>query len=199
MHHLPLLRRRISSGVEVLLGTALTAAAFGLVVIPQGFAAGGVTGLARLLQAAAGLPLSRLVLGLNLGLLALGLWGAGTGFVARTLAASLVFPLLLEGFSRLPCRVGAPFLSALCAGALLGTGAGLVLRGRASTGGFDIAAVVLNRKLHLPVAAVMNGCDAAVILAQAVGQPPASTLYGLEVILVSGFFVRCLDSEQKMG
>ena len=192
MHTLPLICRRLSAWLQVLLGTALTAAAFGLVVIPQGFAAGGVTGLARLLQGAAGLPLSRLVLGLNLALLALGLWGAGAGFVGRTLAASLVFPLLLEGFSRLPCREAAPFLSALCAGAVLGTGAGLVLRGRASTGGFDIPAVVLNRKLRLPVAAVMNGCDAAVILAQSVGQPLSSTLYGLEVILVSGFFVRRL-------
>lgn len=48
----------ILTTLEMFLGTAMTAAAFGLVIIPQGFAAGGVTGFARIVSNSIGTSLS---------------------------------------------------------------------------------------------------------------------------------------------
>ena len=39
--------QKLISAAELLIGTALTAAAFGLIILPQDFAAAGVTGFAR--------------------------------------------------------------------------------------------------------------------------------------------------------
>lgn len=178
--------------LEILAGTIFTAAAFGLFVVPMGFAAGGVTGLAKLMGKICPLSLSNLVLGINLAFLLLGLLCEGAAFAARTVGVSVLFPLLLGVFSQMERQMpsGAILIAdILAAGAMLGMGAGLILRGGGSAGGFDIPAVVLNRKLKIPVAAVMNGADAILILIQAAACPLKNTLCGLAVILVSALFV----------
>ncbi len=176
---------------DMLLGTALMAAAFGLIIIPQGFASGGVTGFSKIIVLAVPIPLSAMVLAVNLALLAVGLLFVGKQFVAKTVAVSLLFPAMLEFFMRYPLTsIGQdPMLCSVAAGALLGVGAGLILRSGASSGGFDVFAVILNKKFDVPVATVLNLCDAAVIVMQALGQPLVQTLYGLLVIFISAAIV----------
>lgn len=180
------------TGLQTLAGAALSAAAFGWFLLPRGFAAGGVTGLARLLHTVLPLALPVLVLALNLALLVLGWLCLGWAFAARTVAVSVLFPLLLAFFERVPLPLPAHSAvpDALVGGALLGLGAGLVLRSGASSGGFDVLAVVLHRRRRIPMALVMNLCDGAVILLQAAGQPPAPTLCGLAAITLSAFLVQ---------
>lgn len=175
------------SVLQMLAGTVLMAASFGMIIIPLGFAAGGVTGLARVICTILPFSLSVLVFIFNILLLVLGLVFVGWAFVAKTVTISVLFPFLLELFSRYPLQSlgNDPVISAILAGAMLGIGAGLVLRSGASSGGFDILAVILNDKFRVPVAAVMNVCDCAVILLQAIGQPLTLTLYGILVICIS--------------
>ena len=176
---------------DMLLGTALMAAAFGLIIIPHGFASGGVTGFSRIITGFVPIPLSAMVLAVNLLLLLVGLIFVGRQFVAKTVAVSLLFPAALEFFLRYPLTSiqQDPMLSSVAAGALLGVGAGLILRSGASSGGFDIFAVILNKKFDVPVATVLNLCDAFVIILQALGQSLAQTLYGLLVICISAAIV----------
>ena len=181
----------ILSILEMLAGILLTAAAFGMIINHQGFAAGGVTGLSRLLCSVVKLPLSATVLVINLVLLAVGWIFVGKGFAAKTVAVSVLFPTVLELFSRLPLRCfdSDPFLGALAAGVMLGVGSGLLLRSGASCGGFDCLAVVLNKKIRVSVSSVMRTCDCLVILMQALRQPLAKTIYGILVILISSALV----------
>lgn len=183
--------RMLLTTAEMLLGTALTAASFALIIIPREFAAGGVTGFSRILVGFVPLPLSVAVLVVNMALLLLGLAFVGSAFVVKTVSVSLLFPALLEVFSHLvPVSTAeAPLLCAAAAGVMLGVGAGLILRSGASSGGFDVLAVVLNRRFNLPVAIVMNLCDAAVILMQSIGQPLPQTLCGILVITISAAIV----------
>lgn len=176
--------RVISSFLEMGLGTAMNAAAFGLIIIPQGFAAGGITGLSRLISGLLGVNLSATVFVLNMVLLFLGLCFIGRAFAAKTVVVSFLFPLLLEVFSRftLGNLLEDHLVSALIAGGLLGVGTGLVLRSGASCGGFDTVGVIINKTLNFPVAHVMNTCDATVIILQALGQPILQTVYGIIVI-----------------
>lgn len=176
---------------DMLLGTALMAASFGLIIIPRGFASGGVTGFAKIIVGFIPIPLSAMVLAVNLTLLVVGLIFVGKQFVAKTVAVSILFPVLLEVFLRYPLdSIGQdPMLCTVVAGAMLGAGAGLILRSGASSGGFDIFAVILNRKFDVPVATVMNLCDAAVIVMQALGQPLIQTIYGILVISISAAIV----------
>ena len=63
---------KLRSYLMIALGAALTAAAFGLIVLPQGMAAGGITGLSVLIGRALPLPVSAIVFALNAGLFLLG-------------------------------------------------------------------------------------------------------------------------------
>lgn len=172
----------------VALGSCLTAAAFGLIVLPQGFAAGGVTGFSVLLQKLIPLPLSVIVLGVNLLLFALGWIFVNRDFVIKTLMTSLIFPFALEiaqqihFFSELAAD---SLVSSILAGGLLGLGCGLILLGNGSGGGFDIIAVILNKKFGVPVSVVMYLCDFVIILTQTVSGGVLNTVYGVIVILVS--------------
>lgn len=174
------------SFLEMLVGTALTAAPFGMIILPLGYVAAGATGLAKVLSWLLPVPLSLIVLILNIGLLLLGLIFIGKKFVAKTIAVGLIFPAMLEIFSRYPLTSleGDPILATIVAGVMLGVGAGLILRSGASAGGFDVLGIILNKKFKLPITLVMNMFDLVVIVAQAVEQTLPQTIYGLLIITI---------------
>lgn len=176
----------------VALGSCLTASAFGLIVLPQGFAAGGVTGFSVLLNKVIPLPVSTLVLIVNLTLFALGWIFVNRDFVLKTLMTSLIFPFALEITQQLDFLgelAADSLVSSLLAGGLLGLGCGLILLGNGSGGGFDIIAVILNKKFGVPVSVVMYLCDFVVILTQTATGGILKTVYGVIVILVSCFII----------
>ena len=197
------LREKFRSYLLIALGTALTAGAFGLIVLPQRMAAGGITGLSVLLSRVLPLPVAAIVFVLNAGLFLLGWACAGREFAFRTLLVSLLFPVLLELFQRMDILAALctdPLLSSLLAGGMLGFGTGLVLLGNGSCGGFDILGVVLNKKLGVPVSLVMFLCDGAVLIAQALKLGILNTVYGVLVILVSSFTInRVLTNGKEEG
>ena len=178
--------------IEMLFGSILMAASFGLIIIPQEFSAGGVTGLAKVLQSVLPVNLSVLVFFFNMILLLAGFLFIGKEFVAKTVAVSILFPLFLEffaGFSVNSLKEDA-LVSVLIAGCMLGIGAGLIIRSGASGGGFDTLAIILHQKFGLPVAAIMNFCDVSVILLQIVGHPVLKSIYGIMAITLSSFIVK---------
>ena len=197
------LMERMRSYLMIALGTALTAAAFGLIVLPQGLAAGGITGLSVLLSRVMPLPVSAIVFVLNAGLFLLGWACVGRVFAFKTLLVSLLFPVLLELFQRLDILTelsADPLISSLLAGGMLGFGTGLVLLGNGSCGGFDILGVVLNKKLGVPVSLVMVLCDGSVLIAQALKLGVLNTVYGVLVILVCSFTInRVLTNGKEEG
>lgn len=197
------LMERMHSYLMIALGTALTAAAFGLIVLPQGLAAGGITGLSVLLSRVMPLPVSAIVFVLNAGLFLLGWACVGRDFAFKTLLVSLLFPVLLELFQRLDILTelsADPLISSLLAGGMLGFGTGLVLLGNGSCGGFDILGVVLNKKLGVPVSLVMVLCDGSVLIAQALKLGVLNTVYGVLVILVCSFTInRVLTNGKEEG
>lgn len=186
------MQSKIFSYLTIIAGGVLTAAAFGLLVLPQNFVAGGVTGLALILSPLLKLPVPGLVLGINLLLFALGWIFVGREFVFKTLIMTFLFPVLLDFFGSLSlfsALSSDPLLSSLIAGCFLGAGSGLILRANGSGGGFDILGVVLHKKWRIPVSAVMYTCDFAVILCQILINPLLSTMYGIVVILCSSIVV----------
>ncbi|MCI7795123.1 MAG: YitT family protein [Lachnospiraceae bacterium] len=183
--------RPLVAAIEMLIGTALTAAAFGLIIVPRGFAAGGITGFSRIIVSVIPIPLSAMVFIANMSLLILGLVFIGKKFIAKTVSISILFPVMLEVFSHhaLNSIAQDTMLCTIVAGVMLGVGSGLILHSGASSGGFDILAVTLNKKCNIPVAVVMNICDAAVILMQSLNQPLIQTIYGIIVITISAAIV----------
>jgi len=97
------MKKKLLSYLLIVVGGTMTAAAFGLFVLPQNFVAGGVTGLSVILQNLLPLPLSAIVLCINILLFLVGWLFAGKEFIFKTLIMTFLFPVLLDVFSRSTC------------------------------------------------------------------------------------------------
>lgn len=165
----------------VLLGNTMTAAAFGLFILPAGFLAGGVTGSSRLIAEAVGLPLSLVVLAINLALFAAGYRVMGKDFAAKTIISTFYFPFALAVIQHIPSPAASlpVAFTAIAGGIILGAGGGLVINGRGSNGGYDVLAIILNRWRGIPISPVVNGIDIVLILLQLPGASVGHLIGGL--------------------
>ena len=172
---------------SILFGNALYSLAVALFLKPAGLITGGATGIALAIGRLTGLPVSGLLLFINLAMLVWGWAVLGRAFALNTLASSVLSPAFLGLFEGLLAgRVLTEdiFLCTVFAGLGIGVSLGLVIRSGASTGGLDIPPLVLNKWFKLPVSATMLTFDIAVLLMQAVFSPVQQVLYGVVMVLI---------------
>lgn len=172
---------------SILFGNALYSLAVALFLKPSGLITGGATGIALAIGRLTGLPISGLLLFINLAMLVWGWAVLGRAFALNTLASSVLSPAFLGLFEGLLAgRVLTEdiFLCTVFSGLGIGVALGLVIRSGASTGGLDIPPLVLNKWFKLPVSATMLTFDIAVLLMQAVFSPVQQVLYGVVMVLI---------------
>lgn len=172
---------------SILFGNALYSLAVALFLEPAGLITGGATGIALAIGRLTGLPVSGLLLFINLAMLVWGWAVLGQAFALNTLASSVLSPAFLGLFEGLLAgRVLTEdiFLCTVFSGLGIGVALGLVIRSGASTGGLDIPPLVLNKWFKLPVSATMLTFDIAVLLMQAVFSPVQQVLYGVVMVLI---------------
>lgn len=172
---------------SILLGNALYSLAVALFLEPAGLITGGATGIALAIGRLTGLPVSGLLLFINLAMLVWGWAVLGRAFALNTLASSVLSPAFLGLFEGLLAgRVLTEdiFLCTVFSGLGIGVALGLVIRSGASTGGLDIPPLVLNKWFKLPVSATMLAFDIVVLLMQAVFSPVQQVLYGVVMVLI---------------
>lgn len=177
--------KRLSLYVQVLIGNAMIAMAFGSIVVPMGFASGGTTGLAMILAKFIPLPLSTVVLMVNCVLFVAGYFYLGKAFAMKTALCAFSFPYFLSFFQRFPVSSINPVVGALIAGLMLGLGTKMILDGDGSSGGFDVIGVILNRKYGIPTWAVFYGIDALLIGNQMLSGGIEIGMYGIIVTITA--------------
>ena len=193
------LRRTIGTWAAIVLGNGLLAFTVEAFIIPHGILMGGTTGIAIVLDRFLPLDTAAIVFILNALLLVLGGLVLGKRLVATTLASSLLYPLLLEAVHRIPgvtALTDNALLASLFGGVLMGAALGTVMRVGSSTGGMDIAALVLHKWTHVPVSWCVYALDAVVIGGQALFSPAESVLYGLVVLVLESIL---LDKVMILG
>ena len=172
---------------SILFGNALYSLAVALFLEPSGLITGGATGIALAIGRLTGLPVSGLLLFINLAMLVWGWAVLGRAFALNTLASSVLSPAFLglfEGLLAGRALTEDMFLCTVFAGLGIGVALGIVIRSGASTGGLDIPPLVLNKWFKLPVSATMLTFDIAVLLMQAVFSPVQQVLYGVVMVLI---------------
>ena len=193
------LRRTIGCWAAIVLGNGLLAFTVEAFIIPHGILMGGTTGVAIVLDRVLPLDTAAIVFILNALLLVLGGLVLGKRLVATTLASSLLYPLLLEAVHRIPgvtALTDNALLASLFGGVLMGAALGTVMRVGSSTGGMDIAALMLHKWTHVPVSWCVYALDAVVIGGQALFSPAESVLYGLVVLVLESIM---LDKVMILG
>lgn len=90
-------------------------------------------------------------------------------------------------------------LAVVLAGCLVGIGVGLMIRSDASSGGMDIIAIILNRKLGIPVFIMVNVFDFIILCMQATFSNPTKILYSIVLVFVTSFMLnKTLTKGSKM-
>lgn len=123
--------------------------AVGLVafVNPARLSAGGITGLATVLNALTNIPIGFSILVLNIPIIIAAIIVFGKKFIIRTSIVTLIFSVaidLTDAFLK-PHYVE-PILAAIFGGILMGAGLSVIMYKGSTTGGVDILAKIINRK-----------------------------------------------------
>ena len=152
--------------LKILLGAALYAAGFQFFLYPNAIVSGGITGISMILNYLTQIPVGITAIVLNIPIFILGLIFIGGRFILRSLWGMLVSYVAIDLFALIPLDITQnPLLGAIFGGVLSGVGLGIVFSAGASTGGMDIVAKLVRRKLaYINMGQVMLGLDFAVIL-----------------------------------
>ena len=146
-------------------GCVLMAASFVLFFNPFHISPGGVSGLAMIISHFTGTGAGMWVILMNIPLATLAFLKFGWKLIASTIVCIVLFSALIDLFAWLPTPVEDIMLAALCGGALVGLGVGLVFRAGATTGGTTIASkVLLIYKPHIKMGVALLALDSIVIV-----------------------------------
>ena len=148
----------------VLAGTTILALSLVLFLIPNKIAPGGVSGLATVIFHLTNLSVGLIMLAINIPLFLIGIRRLGFHFGLRTIVATVFLSLLVDILQRYLSPVTHdPLLAALYGGIIMGIGLGLAINNGGTTGGTDLAAVLLHKYLKLSVGTTLLILDAIVI------------------------------------
>lgn len=178
-------RRAISAYGWIILGCLLTALAFNFFFIPNQIAPGGVSGIGTVVFYRFGVPVGVTMLLLNIPLFLLGLKQMGGGFGIRTLFATIVLSLMID-FIKVPPLTQDLMLASIYGGVLMGTGLGIIFRMNATTGGTDLFARLVHRRLpFISVGWVLFIIDFFVVFSAGIVFGPTEALYAVVALAVS--------------
>ena len=141
------LRPVLKNLVLISIGSAIFAIGVDLFLVPNQIGAGGVSGLAIVVNAfipAISIGLFSIIV--NIPLFLAGYRFLGRKFFWGSLAGMLISSVLLDLFALLPDIPTEPLLGAIYGGLLVGVGCGIVFMQGASTGGGDIAVRLMRYK-----------------------------------------------------
>lgn len=180
----------------IMLGCAIAAFATDVFMIPNGLAAGGLTGLATIIaelgrRAGISLPVGIQTIVMNALLLLVVVRSGGLKYVVQTVTGFVLFGFFTDLFAPFVLHLQHEdiMLSALWGGIVSGIGYGLVFRCGANTGGSDTIGQIIARKSSLPVGATVMAIDVAVCAASAPVFSVANALYAALSMVIMGYVV----------
>ena len=178
-------------------GTILYCLGWTSFLIPNGIASGGGTGLCTIVYFATGIPVSYSFLVLNALLLILGFLLLGKGFGFKTiyviLLSTVLFKVLPE-FDSLVAHFDERLVVAVVGGIVEACGIGLVLLRGGSSGGTDIAAMIINKYYPVSPGTVYLYSDLFIIASVLLipGKTVEDMIYGYATMVTFSFMIDAL-------
>lgn len=169
-------------------GSCIYAVSVNAFTAPNHIAPGGITGVGTMLNFLFGWPIGMLGLLLNLPIFAWAIIEIGYKLVGKTILATVFVSIAIDLIGKIiPHYTGDQMLAALFGGILEGCGLSLVFMRGGTTGGTDLVARLLGRRIrHLSMGKLMLGVDLCIVLVSAfVYESIESALYAVIAIFVS--------------
>lgn len=161
----------------IILGAFIMGFAIKSIYDPVGLVTGGVSGLAIIAKNQLDIPLWLTNTVLNIPLFLISFRIKGWQFIKRTFAATAALSVSLFVIPELSLALDDLLLTSLFGGILSGIAVGLVFLFQATTGGTDMLAALIQRRLpHYSIAQIMQVLDTVIVLFGA-------TVFGLKYAL----------------
>lgn len=171
--------------IYIIIGAAIIAVGFNVFLLPNEVASGGVSGISTILKGVFNWNPGIVQYAFNIPLFITGVIFLGKQFGARSLVGTLTLPLfVLLTASWEPATLN-PLLGALFGGISVGVGLGIVFRGRASTGGTDLAAQIITKYSGLTLGTSVMLIDGLIVLSAALVFDVEKGLYALIGLFVT--------------
>jgi uncharacterized membrane-anchored protein YitT (DUF2179 family) len=176
---------RVKEYIYVILGSAIVALAFNLFLLPNRVASGGVSGISTILDSTLGWEPGIVQLCFNIPLFLAGVVLLGKQFGLKTLVGTVTLPLIVLWTAGLEPATTDPLLGSLFGGIGVGLGLGLVFRGRASTGGTDLAAQIIHKYTGLTLGTCVAAIDGLIVISAAIVFDLELGMYALIALFVT--------------
>jgi uncharacterized membrane-anchored protein YitT (DUF2179 family) len=172
--------------VLLLSGAMIIAASFHFFLSPNQVVPGGVMGISILVEQWFHIPPAVTQWVANIPIYLVGFFLLGRRFAIKTAVGTVMLPLFVLFFSQFDyVPTSNPLLAAVYGGLGIGLGAGMVFRGQASTGGFDLIAQLLHRFTGLHYSMAVAILDGAVMLLSLLVFLPEKTMYALIGLVIT--------------
>lgn len=178
--------------VLMMIGTGLVATSIKCIYDPVSMVTGGFSGLAIIVKeltdelVPGGIPLWLTNLVLNIPVFLIALKVKGKKFIWRTVMGTFLLSLWLYVIPSVDLTQGDYILASVFGGCLLGAGMGMILQAKATTGGTDMVATLLQHYMrHYSIVQIMQVLDGLIVLCgfYVFGVRPA--LYAIVAIFIT--------------
>ena len=147
--------RNLVSYVLLTIGAIISALALECFLIPNTILDGGITGISIILFKLFAIPVSLLVLVLNIPFVFVGYKNLGKHFLHRTIYSMIIFSFFLSYFENVTPFVDVILLATVFGGALYGIGVGMVIHFGGCVDGTESVAIVISKKTSFSVGQIV--------------------------------------------
>lgn len=176
-------------------GVFVEACAITFFIFPNNILTGGTAGVAVALQPLIHADPLWTSNALVIGLYILGFFLIGKKFALKSFAATIMYPMIMifldwvYGLFPADFFIMPDYLASIYSGVFVGIGLGLVFHARASTGGMDILALLLNKYLKIKEGNAVTIVDGLTVTLGIFTYGLAPALVGLLSVYVSGHMI----------
>ncbi|APH06916.1 hypothetical protein A9C19_01870 [Bacillus weihaiensis] len=153
--------------IYIIVGSAFVAIGFNLFLLPNRIASGGVSGISTILDATFGFEPAYVQWAFNIPLFIAGVIFLGKQFGIKTLIGTIFVPFVVYLTREWEPATMDPLLGSLFGGICIGLGLGIVFRGKASTGGTDLAAQIIHKYTGLSLGTCVVLIDGLIVVTAA--------------------------------
>ena len=152
----------------ITIGTFLVSVGYVMFISPDKIVPGGIYGISIMLHHLLGTPLGMTALAFNIPLTIIGTKLLGPRFGVKTVVAfvltSIYVDVLYYFYGSLPLVPGETLVSCIFGGLFIGVGVAMTFKAKATSGGSDVIAMILQKFTRLPSGQLMMMVDGIIVL-----------------------------------
>ena len=137
------MKKIIIQVIETIIGSFIMAAAVSLFLLPNELSSGGFSGIATVTYYLFNIPMGITILALNIPLFLLSTLKIGKEFLGKSIIGTVSLSIFIDILDKFEPLTQDKILACVYGGILTGIGTALILRANSSTGGSDLASIMI--------------------------------------------------------